>query len=225
MQKHRFARQLGGEVILDLCFSCQGIWFDEYESAQIAPGGVIELFKLIHQNRDAPRHPLPGTLHCPRCQERMLHGLDVSKFGGQFNYHRCLQKHGRFTCFAQFMIEKGFVRQLARSEIEQLATRVQTIRCGGCGAAVDIRREHACTHCGSPIALLDPQAVEQALQRLQSAENRRQHPDPTALGDLIISNERYKSQMERQKQLQRDHYSIVDLIVDGADLISNLLQH
>ena len=48
MAVHRFARQLNGEVALDLCFACQGIWFDEFESAQLAPAGVLELLSLIH---------------------------------------------------------------------------------------------------------------------------------------------------------------------------------
>jgi hypothetical protein len=63
------------------------------------------------------------------------------------------------------MIEKGFVRQLTAAEIGKLAIKVATIRCSGCGAPVDIRKDHACTHCRSPIAILDPEAVEQALAR------------------------------------------------------------
>ena len=33
MVKHRFERMQHGEIVLDLCFSCQAIWFDEFESA------------------------------------------------------------------------------------------------------------------------------------------------------------------------------------------------
>ena len=139
MVKERFERLLHGEVVLDLCFHCHGIWFDEFESVQITPGSVVELFKLIHQHRDDQRLPLSEPLACPRCNERMLHGLDVSRHGGKFNYHRCLQKHGRFTTFAQFMIEKGFVRQLSAAEISELAAKVGTVRCTGCGAPIDIR--------------------------------------------------------------------------------------
>jgi Zn-finger nucleic acid-binding protein len=32
MHPHRFRRKLGGEVELDLCAACQGIWFDSFES-------------------------------------------------------------------------------------------------------------------------------------------------------------------------------------------------
>lgn len=226
MHKQRFERLLHGEVVLDLCFPCQGIWFDDFESVQITPGGIIELFKLIHAHRDGQRLPLSAPLRCPRCAEKLLHGLDVAKHGGQFNYHRCLQKHGRFTTFAQFMIEKGFVRQLSSAEISELAVKVGSIRCNGCGAPVDIRKEHACGHCRSPIAILDPAAVEQALSRFQQAEVKRTTRDVEALGDAIVMREREKSRYQREKRQGRiEDLEIGDLLVDGVELIWNLIRH
>jgi hypothetical protein len=226
MVKQRFERLHHGEVILDLCFHCQGIWFDEFESVQITPGGILELFKLIHQHRDDQRLPLRDPLPCPRCNERLLHGLDVAKHGGRFNYHRCLQKHGRFTTFAQFMIEKGFVRQLTVAEIETLAARVGTVRCNGCGAPVDIRKDHACGHCRAPIAILDPAAVEQALARYQQAEIKRTTPNVEMLADAIVMREREKSQRQRERKLDtQDTIDLGDLIVSGAGMVWNLLRH
>lgn len=69
MSKHRFERLHHGEVILDLCYACQGIWFDDFESVQITPGGIIELFKLLNEHRDDLRQPLRDPLHCPRCRK------------------------------------------------------------------------------------------------------------------------------------------------------------
>lgn len=229
MLQKSFERQLHGEVELDLCFSCQAIWFDEMESVQITPGGIIELFKLIHEHTDDPRQPLREPLVCPRCNEKLLHGLDVAKHGGQFNYHRCLQKHGRFTTFAQFMIEKGFVRQLSPAEIEELASRVGTIRCTGCGAPVDIRKDHACSHCRAPIAILDPQAVEQALSRFKQAEEKRTTRDVEMLGDAIIMREREKSQRQRLRLDENVRYGegltdVGDLIAAGLELASMLFR-
>lgn len=226
MAKHRFERLHHGEIVLDLCFGCQGIWFDEYESAQITPGGIVELFRLIHAHRDDPRRPLADPLACPRCAEKLLHGLDVAKPGGRFNYHRCLQQHGRFTAFSQFMIEKGFVRQLTAGEIETLAAKVGTVRCNGCGAPVDIRREHACGHCRAPIAILDPDAVEQALARYRQAEVRRRTVSVDALGDAIVMREREKSRQERDRQGDSlETLDVGDLIVSGAEALWNLLHH
>ncbi|WP_428828272.1 zf-TFIIB domain-containing protein [Azonexus sp. IMCC34842] len=228
MVQKMFARQLYGEVELDFCFACQGIWFDNFESVQITPGSIIELFKLIHQHRDEPRLPLSEPLHCPRCNERLLHGLDVAKHGGQFNYHRCLQKHGRFTTFAQFMIEKGFVRQLTVAEIDELASRVGIVRCNGCGAPIDIRKEHACSHCRAPISILDPQAVEQALARYQQADSKLSAPpDYELLADAIVIRERERSRQLREKQKNGDSFDgaeIVDLVSAGVELVSNLFR-
>jgi len=226
MLKHRFERLHHGDVVLDLCFPCQGIWFDEFESAQITPGGIIELFKLIHTHRDGLRLPLRDPLHCPRCNDKLLHGLDVARHGGQFNYHRCLQKHGRFTTFAQFMIEKGFVRQLTAAEISELAAKVGTIRCNGCGAPVDIRKDHACTHCRSPITILDPAAVEQALARYQHAEVKRTTVDVDALGDAIVMREQENSRYQREKRQGRiEDIDVGDLLISGVELAWKYFRH
>ncbi|MGB8884255.1 MAG: zf-TFIIB domain-containing protein [Azonexus sp.] len=226
MLKQRFERLHHGEVVLDLCFPCQGIWFDDFESVQITPGGIIELFKLIHEHRDGQRLPLRDPLHCPRCNENLLHGLDLARHGGQFNYHRCLQKHGRFTTFAQFMIEKGFVRQLTAAEISNLAVKVGTIRCNSCGAPVDIRKDHVCTHCRSPIAILDPAAVEQALARYQQAEVKRTTVDVEALGDAIVMREQEKSRYQREKRQGRiEDIDVGDLLISGVELAWKYFRH
>jgi hypothetical protein len=58
---------------------------------------------------------------------------------------------------------KGLRPPAQPAEIDELSAKVGTIRCMGCGAPVDIRKDHACGHCRAPIAILDPAAVEQAL--------------------------------------------------------------
>lgn len=161
MQAHRFRRKLGGEVTLDICQRCQGIWFDDFESLQLTPEGVVELFHLIRQQPEGQRLPLAASLFCPRCDGRLIHSQDRVK-SGRFNYLRC-GEHGRFISFGQFMIEKGFVRQVSPAEIKQLKLHVAILRCSSCGAPVDIRRETACSHCRAPIAVLDADAVEKAL--------------------------------------------------------------
>ncbi|WP_434516135.1 hypothetical protein AB6Q56_05710 [Dechloromonas sp. ARDL1] len=225
MTKHRFERMHHGEVAIDLCFPCQAIWFDEFESVQLTPGGIVELFKLIHQHRDDLRLPLGNPLNCPRCDDKLLHGLDVAKHGGKFNYHRCLQKHGRFTTFAQFMIEKGFVRQLSPTEVTQLSAKVGIVRCTGCGAPVDIRKDHACTHCRAPIAILDADAVEKALARFQHAETRRTTRDVEALGDAIVMRERAASHQQRQQaETETGLIDVIDLVSAGFELVWQVIR-
>lgn len=203
-----------GTLALDLCFSCQGIWFDPSESEQISPAGIIDLFKLIHAHRDDPRQPHSSSLHCPRCQEKLIVGLDMVR-NQRFTYHRCLQNHGRFTAFAQFMIEKGFVRQLIPTEIKALAARIGTIHCTGCGSPVDIRTESSCSHCASPISILDPEAVEKALASYQNKEIQSKHRDPEKLADAIMTAERQRSHSRAPQAFETD---IGDLLLDGLGI-------
>ena len=207
-----------GAVALDLCFPCQGFWFDRFESVQITPGGIIDLFKLIHVHRDDPRRPQPGILRCPRCNGRLMPAFDVAR-SGRFTYHRCPRDHGRFTVFAQFMIEKGFVRQLAPAEITALAARIGTIHCTGCGAPVDIRREAACSHCASPISILDPDAVDKALADFQKKEFKQMRRDPEALADAILTIERQR----QQQSIPETGVLLGDLFRSGIGIVQDLL--
>ena len=217
----RLEGRLAGQVELDLCFGCQGIWFDAYESQQIAPGGIVGLFELIHQHRDDPRLPISPVLQCPRCDKSLLHSQDIVK-SGRFNYYRCPAKHGRFVTFGQFMIEKGFVRQLTPLEIDALKARVGVIRCASCGAPVDIRQDSACGHCGSPIAILDPDAVERALNKYRQAEIRRETLDPAGLADAILLTEQARNR-RRAEQTAELAGSGGDLISAGVEIIWRLL--
>lgn len=205
-------------LALDLCFPCQGIWFDPFESEQLTPGAVIELFKLIHAHREDSRRQHPATLHCPRCNDRLIAGLDVVR-SGRFTYHRCLQNHGRFTTFAQFMIEKGFVRQLAPAEIKALAARIGTVHCSGCGAPVDIRTEDSCPHCSSPITILDPEAVEKALADYENKESVRTQRNPEALADALMAIERQR----RPRPTPESSALGSDLFSASLDIVIDLL--
>jgi Zn-finger nucleic acid-binding protein len=207
-----------GTLTLDLCFPCQGIWFDHFESEQISPRGIIDLFKLIHEHRDDPRRQHSGILHCPRCKDPLMAVLDIVR-SGRFTYHRCLQNHGRFTAFAQFMIEKGFVRQLAPAETKALAARIGTVHCTGCGAPVDIRTEDACSHCGSPISILDPDAVEKALADFQKKEPCLSCRDPEALADAVLAIEKQR----KRQTVPESGTPVGDLFLSGVGMIFDLL--
>jgi Zn-finger nucleic acid-binding protein len=154
---------LGHPIVLDLCFQCQGMWFDPKENLKLSPAAVADLFKLLHEQRGAAHQPLGTTLDCPRCTGALTQGFDVVRSGRYITY-RCGNGHGRFSPFSSFMVEKGFVRQLTRPEIEDIAKRVAVIHCTSCGAPVDIRKDAACPHCRSAFSLLDPKAVEKALE-------------------------------------------------------------
>ncbi|MBS0339611.1 MAG: zf-TFIIB domain-containing protein [Proteobacteria bacterium] len=213
MEMHRFATRAGASVDLDICFACQGLWFDPHENTQLAPEAVIALFQLLHAHRGDAHQPVSSLLRCPRCREALSHGFDVVKSGRYVTY-RCAQGHGRFATFSSFMVEKGFVRQLTKPEIEDLARRVDAIFCTGCGAPVDIRREHACPHCRAAFSLLDPAAVEKALQRhAQAARPADPATRGADLADALVAIERGRSQARREEQKER---------LEGLDLTGDL---
>jgi Zn-finger nucleic acid-binding protein len=200
MAVHAFDSVSGGSVELDICFACQGIWFEPQENLKLTPAALIALFRLLHEHRDAPRQALPQSLHCPHCSRSLAQGFDVVRSGRYITY-RCPKRDGRFSTFSSFMIEKGFVRLLTRPEIDDIARRVAVIHCTACGAPVDLRKDDACPHCRSALSLLDPQAVEQALQGYARAASGA-GPKVPELADALVLLERDREKARREEKAQ-----------------------
>jgi hypothetical protein len=228
MAVHRIASHQGGTLELDLCHACHGIWFDGNENQRMAPAGVVELFRILHAHRDDAQTPLAQALNCPRCRSTLARGSDMVRAGRYITY-RCARRHGRFSTFSSFMIEKGFVRQLSPLEVEALAERVRVIHCGSCGAPVDLRQDHACPYCRAAFSLLDPQAVERALAGYGQQSHRAQEgPRPADLADALITLERDRERARREAQQNRWHQtdmtttSVDDLWVAGVEMVWRL---
>jgi hypothetical protein len=216
-----FASSLGGTLALDLCWSCQGIWFDPHESTQLAPAGVIALFKAIHDNHQ-PTQPLAGTLACPRCARPLAYRQDRTR-SGRFAYHQCAADQGRFTPFTQFLLEKGFVRSLTPVEIARLKAQVRIIRCAGCGAPVDLQHDTACPHCRSPIAVLDAQAVDKALTAYNQAGQRNPALAWDVLADQLMQREHERLADERAAHGGAGLPQATDLILGGVRAVARAL--
>ena len=45
---------LGRTVAVDICDSCQALWFDKYESLQLSASSVLQLFRVIGQASGLP---------------------------------------------------------------------------------------------------------------------------------------------------------------------------
>lgn len=126
MRVESFERKLGGTVTLDICVDCKHIWLDEFESAQLAPDGLIKLFKLINEHQNSMAHPTGERVNCPRCRTALLLTFDMQR-SNRFRYLRCGGGHGRLTSFYQFLREKNFVRDLTRVEITQLKAEIKQV--------------------------------------------------------------------------------------------------
>ena len=162
----------GADVEVDLCFACHVMWLDKRESIHLSPRGTIELFRVLHEHEDDPRHALGSRSLCPRCSRPLSLSRDIGK-GGRFSYYSCPGRHGRLTPFSEFLKEKQFVRALSAVEQQRVRTELKQVQCSSCGAPVELERGFQCDHCGSPIAVLDADAVEKALAELTDADAKR----------------------------------------------------
>lgn len=199
-----------GETTIDVCEGCHALWFDAFESVQLMPAAILELFRAVNAAKPPARRSLPSTMACPRCRRSLAETNDI-RHSTRFTYWRCAQGHGRLTPFVQFLREKDFVRPLSPAEIERLRMHIRTIRCSGCGAAVDLKRDMVCSFCRSPIEALDPKAVAETLGALASAEAKRKHVDVDALADAILAS---------QRQPVREPWSLADFDGAAADLVT-----
>jgi hypothetical protein len=230
MEAHQFASNLGHTLELDICFACQGLWFDRQENLKLTPAAVVELFRLLHEHRADQHRPLHEPMACPRCNTTLAKGFDVVR-SGRYMVYRCGRQHGRFSTFSSFMIEKGFVRHMTRPEIDDLARRVGAIYCTSCGAPVDIRKDHACPYCRAAFSLIDPDAVVRAMEGYAQAGARAQgHAQPADIADALVALERDRARAERERQKQalasdaQDLSFTGDLVAAGVSLVWALIK-
>ena len=216
MHRQQFARRPDGEVALDICFECQALWFDHFESSQLTPGATIELFRLINEHGAELARPVPDAAGCPVCHKRLQLTHDIQR-GNRFVYHRCPEWHGRFTTFFQFLREKHFVRSLSAVEIQKLRATLKHVRCSSCGGPVNVERDAACGYCHAPLAILDAEAVQRTLDELSEKERTRPAPDPTAAIDAILAGRRTERRLARY---ERPDDGGVDLVREVLGLLT-----
>ena len=177
MKESAFDGHHGRRVALDLCSGCNGIWFDGMESHQLTPGATLALFRRMGEAVAEANRPLGERKGCPRCGNPLKRELDKQR-STTFEAFRCPTGHGRYMTFGAFLRAKDFVRDLTPGEIEELRRHVKSVKCSGCGAAVDVRERSACEFCHAPIAMIDPDQLERTIAALQDKEAGRPKPVP-----------------------------------------------
>jgi hypothetical protein len=152
-------------IDIDVCLDCNAIWFDQWESSQLSPDGVVALFQLINERggtSSSAGAKLNEGLRCVSCGDGMKLVNDRVK-NTRFVYQSCRQGHGRFTTFYNFLSEKQFVRELTQAERAKLCATVRQIKCSGCAAPVDLAKSDACQYCRAPVSVFDRDAAKQAI--------------------------------------------------------------
>jgi hypothetical protein len=165
MSLYSLPAHYGQAIDIDVCLDCNAIWFDQWESSQLSPDGVVALFQLINERggtSSSAGAKLNEGLRCVSCGEGMKLVNDRVK-NTRFVYQSCRQGHGRFTTFYNFLSEKQFVRELTQAERAKLSATVRQIKCSGCAAPVDLAKSDACQYCRAPVSVFDRDAAKQAI--------------------------------------------------------------
>lgn len=165
----------GRPVAIDLCPACQAFWFDGLESVQLDPASVLELFRVVGEAAGGGRAPLSDSARCPRCSVQLVRTFDQQR-QSRFEYRRCPAGHGRLTSFFNFLKEKDFIKPLTAAQIEELRRNLRSVNCSNCGAPVDLAQGTACTHCASPLSMLDVGQAEALVAALQAKAAGRDVP-------------------------------------------------
>jgi hypothetical protein len=190
MSEHRFDGHYGREVAIDVCAGCNGLWFDKMESHALTPGATLKLFRQMGAAVERGKRPLQARKPCPRCGRKLARVVDRQR-STSFETFRC-PEHGHYVTFGAFLRAKNFVRDLTVTEVNELLRHVQMIKCVNCAATVDIRKESACTYCGAPIAMLDPDQLAATIRQLEADETKRRSVDPSL--PLRLAHERLKAE-------------------------------
>jgi hypothetical protein len=180
MQEAKFDGHLGRAVVLDICHACQSFWFDSRESVALTPGSTLSLFRIIGEKLTRAQHINAELARCPRCKGRLRRTQDMQR-NTRFEYLNCPNGHGRLISFFDFLREKDFIRPLTPRQIEDLRQNVGSVNCANCGGPVDLSAGAACSHCGTPLSMLDMKQAEKLVSQLQKAEDRKNQPVDPAL--------------------------------------------
>ena len=148
----------GRPVAIDLCHACQTIWFDGYESLQLAPASVLRLFREVSDHA-ASRQPSASAAVCPRCRGPLRVVKDQQR-STRFEYRTCPSRHGRLISFFNFLREKDFIRPMTPAQLAELTARL---------------RESG-----------QPEAAGQAAQHHRLEDDRRERAARRSLGQLPL---------------------------------------
>lgn len=230
MTQRTFETNYAAPVTVDLCLACSAFWFDGMESLALAPGAVLDLFVLIHENKRSPT-PLETALACARCRAPLARTANMQR-NTRFSYWRCPADHGHFITFLEFLREKNFVRPLSPVEIEELQRNVRSVTCSSCGAPVDLAKDTGCSFCRAPLSMLDAKQVETVVASLKHENARREEArqggvDPLVFAQLMqdraaVSRDFRKIEAEAPF-LRHDLESGTNLVEEGISALVNLL--
>ena len=173
MRRVGLAGHYGSSVELDLCDSCNLVWFDGTETARLNGPGLLELIGRMAEACALPFQALRPGATCPRCAGRLEIVHNQSRWGHSVQL-QCLRRHGAYQSFAEFLEEKGLLRPMSRLDRARLLRDRGRIDCVNCGAAIGTGDER-CPYCRSVPSLLDVARLARALDPEATLEPHAVH--------------------------------------------------
>lgn len=173
MQRLVLPGHYGRNVEIDLCPPCHLVWFDLTETARLTGPALLDLIGAMAQAQSLPHETLRADVRCVRCAGALKTVHNRSRWGESLQLE-CLNRHGAFQSFSQFLQEKGLLRPMSRLDRTQLLQRAGRIDCVNCGAAIGAEEEH-CSHCRSVPSLLDIARLARALDPEGAIEPQAVH--------------------------------------------------
>ena len=211
------ARLAARPIEVDSCAACRVLWFDQWESTNLAPRGVLALFQYIGGATGAPSTALASTFNCIRCSVQLDLTHDLQRTT-PFTYWRCSMGHGRLITFNQFLREKNFIRTPSPPELARLRDTIRQISCSQCGAPINLATDNACSHCSAPIAMIDPDSVAKTMRELTSAPAQDQ--PTTVSASKAMTDAQIDAMFELERSSRQHHHEIdCDLVAIGAQAI------
>jgi hypothetical protein len=210
--------RLGIAITGEVCPSCQAFWFDQSKDFQLSPRSTLALMKYIGEHSPSSKPAFRQNLICPRCGSTLRLTHDIAR-SVRFTYWDCLNQHGHFIGFLEFLKEKNFIHPISPREIQQLRESVHAVNCSSCGASIDLQNNSACPFCKAPITMLDLKEQRQMLEQLKQAAEPKP-VDPTLPLKLALA----KAQTEQLFQdydddWWRDARSSGDLVQAGLNAV------
>jgi hypothetical protein len=161
MRRVALGGHYGTTVELDLCDSCDLVWFDDSETARLSGLGMLALIGSMAEAYDLPYEPLHPNATCPRCAGKLTLVHNQSRWGQSVQL-QCVRRHGAYQSFAEFLEEKGLLRPMSRIDRNRLLRDKGRIDCVNCGGSVGLDDER-CPYCHSIPSLIDVPRLARAL--------------------------------------------------------------
>src|SRR5689334_18897587 len=81
MQRLALPGHYGSSVEIDVCSSCDLVWFDGTETARLNGPGMLDLIGLMAAAYDLPHRPFSAATRCPRCSGKLRTVHNQTRWG------------------------------------------------------------------------------------------------------------------------------------------------